>query len=628
MVYQSRVETSQHLVADVVVAGGGAAGVPAALAAARHGAKVVLIQDRHVLGGNSSSEVRMHICGADRFGAVPHARESGIIEELRLEDAVWNPQRSSHMWDQLLYDKVIAEPNITLLLNTTVEGAEVEELPSPPPLVSEGQGVREVQRRIRSVSAIRPSTEDRFTVEASLFLDCTGDGRLGIESGADFRMGRESRDEFGEDLAWVDTADSLTLGSSIMFTARKYDRPMPFKAPAWARTIRDCDELPHRPHGGPGFEYGFWWLEWGGQLNTIKDNETIRHELTRVVLGIWDHIKNSGNHPDSENWALDWVATVPGKRESRRFLGDYLLKQHDLQSGRLFEDEVAYGGWAIDEHPPEGIDNPGKPFIPVKVPLYSIPLRCLYSRNVENLLMAGRNMSATHVAFASTRVMATCAVMGQAAGTAAALCLREGLSPRELATDKERLTGLKQTLLKDDCYLLGTRNEDPNDLARQAHPSACAALAGHDASNVLSGVTRQVGEHTHQWAAPLPADGSTPPWLQLDWPEPVTLNEVRLTFDTGFARPLTLTMSDHNSNKTIRAPQPETLRDYTLQGRTAAGWQTLAAVSDNYQRLRVHDFPAISVTALRLTATATNGDPHARLFELRAYAPTPTPSPA
>lgn len=594
--------THHHLNADIVVAGGGAAGLPAALAAARHGARVVLVQDRHVLGGNSSSEVRMHIVGADRHGKVPHARESGIVEELRLEEAVWNPQRSPHMWDQLLYDRVVSEPNVTLLLNTSLDG-----------VVMDG-------RRITAVKASRPSQEERFTIKAQLFLDCTGDGRLGLEAAADFRMGREARSEFDEALAWVDEADSKTLGSSIMFTARKHDRPMPFKAPAWARQIRDCDELPHRPHGAPNLEYGYWWLEWGGQLDTIKDNDVIRHELTRVVLGVWDHIKNSGKHPESENWALDWVATVPGKRESRRFIGDHLLHQHDLQAGRIFDDEVAYGGWAIDEHPPEGVDSPGKPFIPVPVPLYSIPLRCLYSRNVENLFVAGRNISATHVAFASTRVMATCAVMGQAAGTAAVQCLRQGIAPRQLAQNPAQIATLKQTLLKDDCYLLGTKNEDPLDLARRARITASGEIACHAPTNVLSGVTRQVDDESHQWAAPLGSDGEGGAWLRLDWPEGVPLSEVRLIFDTGFERPLTLTMSDHHTRQTVRGPQPETVRDYTLEALTADGaWRSLATVTGNYQRLRSHRFTSVKARALRLRISATNGGKHARLFEVRCY---------
>jgi hypothetical protein len=589
--------TEHHLSTDVVVAGGGAAGVPAALAAARRGARVVLIQDRSVLGGNSSSEVRMHIVGADRHGHVPHARESGIIEELRLEDAVWNPQRSSHMWDQLLLDKIVSQPNITLLLNTTVDG-----------VVMAGE-------RIGAVTASRPSLEEHFVVEAPLFLDCTGDGRLGVEAGADFRMGREGRAEYGEDLAWVTEADHQTLGSSILFTARRHDRPMPFKAPAWVRNYAACEELPFRPHNS--FEYGYWWIEWGGQLDTIKDNDVIRHELTRITLGVWDHIKNSGRHPESANWALEWVAAIPGKRESRRFLGPHLLTQGDVQVGRMFDDEVAYGGWAIDEHPPEGIDNPGKPFVPTPVPLYSIPLRCLYSRNVPNLFMAGRNISASHVAFASTRVMATCAVIGQAAGTAAALCARHDLLPAALCRD--RLAELQQALLRDDAYLLGRRNADPADLARCATVTASSEQPGHAASNVLSGVTRQVGEASNAWrSAPL---AGQPAWLELRWSQPQRLGSVQCIFDTGFERQLTLTMSDSHNARQVRAAQPETVRDYRIEAAVGGAWQILVEVQGNYQRRRAHAFPAVAATVLRLTVLATNGAPEARLFEVRAYGP-------
>ncbi|HEY8743846.1 MAG TPA: FAD-dependent oxidoreductase, partial [Chloroflexota bacterium] len=580
-----------HLQADIVVAGGGAAGVPAALAAARHGAKVVLIQDRSVLGGNSSSEVRMHIVGADRHGHVSHAREGGIIEELRLEDAVWNQQRSNHMWDQLLLDKVVSEPNITLLLNSTVDGVRLA-----------GAG------HIAAVHVSRSSMEEALWITAALFLDCTGDGRLGVEAGAEYRMGREGRDEYGEDLAWVTEADHQTLGSSILFTARKHDRAMPFRAPRWARTYRTCEELPFRPHRD--FEYGYWWIEWGGQLDTIADNDRIRHELTRITLGVWNHIKNSGWHPESANWALEWVAAIPGKRESRRLVGPHVLTQGDLQAGTVFPDAVAYGGWAIDEHPPEGIDNPGKPFIPTPVPLYSIPLRSLYSRNIDNLFMAGRNISASHVAFASTRVMATCAVIGQAAGTAAALCAQQNLLPAEICGD--HLTTLQQTLLRDDAYLLGVHNGDLADHARCAKVTPSSELSGFAAVNILSGVTRQVGEESNAWhSAPL---ASEPAWLELRWPRPQRLGSVQCVFDTGFTRQLTLTMSDSHNARQVRAAQPETVRDYRIEAEVDGMWQTLAEVRGNYQRRQVHDFAPLAATALRITVTATNGAPEARLF--------------
>ncbi|MFH1570222.1 MAG: FAD-dependent oxidoreductase, partial [Gemmatimonadota bacterium] len=266
---------------DVLVAGGGPAGVPCALAAARCGARVGLCQDRSVLGGNASSEVRMHIVGADASGSrgqalATEAREGGIIEEIRLDTAVRNPQRSAAMLDLILYEKCRAEPNLTLLLNTAVTGVEM------------------AGSRIAAARAERQSTEDAFRITARAFVDCTGDGRLGAEAGAPFRHGREGRDEFGEERA-LPRADGKTLGSSILMVARRHDRPMPFTAPPWARKLTEAD-LRLRPHATAGvdrgLEYGYWWAEWGGQLDTIKDNETIRDELLAIVLGIWDHIKN------------------------------------------------------------------------------------------------------------------------------------------------------------------------------------------------------------------------------------------------------------------------------------------------------------------------------------------------
>src|SRR5262245_36875381 len=216
--------TRNELHTDFVVVGGGLSGVCAALAAARKGRRVVLLQDRSVLGGNASSEIRMHTVGADIHGRRPGARESGLIEELRLEDAARNPHRSYSQWDLLLYEKVTAERNITLFLDTDCTGCAVETLPSG-------------QRRIRSVEAVRNSTEEIFTIHADTFADCSGDGRLGFEAGADFTIGREAKSAHGESLA-LDQADKQTLGSSIMFTARKYDTPQPFRAPSWVRRFQ------------------------------------------------------------------------------------------------------------------------------------------------------------------------------------------------------------------------------------------------------------------------------------------------------------------------------------------------------------------------------------------------------
>lgn len=592
--------TPVELCCDVLVAGGGMAGVCAAIAAARHGAQVVLVQDRSRLGGNASSEVKMHIVGANAHGARPGWREGGLIEEFRLDDAVNNPHRSFELWDLLLYDKVMREPNITLLLDTTLFAAET----------SEGL--------IRRVLARCDKTEHLYRVVAKQFLDCTGDCRLGLEAEAEFRVGREARSEFGESLAY-DVADRQTLGSSILFTARDYGRPVPFQPPVWARKVTR-EMLKFR--GVSSWEYGYWWIEWGGQLDSIRDNERIRFELLAIVLGVWDYIKNSGDKPDSVNWGMDWIGFIPGKRESRRLVGDYLLTQHDLQGRRGEpEDAVAIGGWPLDDHPPSGFDawlEP--PFRSVPLPdVYNIPLRSLYSRNVRNLWMAGRNLSASHAAFSSTRVMATCAVMGQAAGTAAALCVRHGLLPRQLYEDKVRLRELQQTLLRDDQTIKGLKNEDPADLARTARVSASHSHGLARPENVLSGEVRDLpGQWTHRWAAKFD-EGE--PWLELAWDQPQRLREVQITFDSGFHRELTLSASDQVSRQMVRAPQPETVRDYTLSCQPGAGggWRELARVTGNHQRLVRHRFEPVEVRALRLHIHATHGDPIARVYEVRAY---------
>jgi hypothetical protein len=584
---------------DLFIAGGGMAGVCAAVSAARNGAKVVLVQDRTRLGGNASSEVKMHIVGANHHKGRPGWREGGLIEEFRLDDAVNNPQRCWELWDLLLYDKVVSEPNITLLLDTVL-------------FACDKQG-----DRIERVYARCDKTEHIYRVDAAIYMDCTGDSRLGLEAGAEMRYGRESRSDHGEPLAPV-TPDKETMGSSILFTSRKYDKPMPFTPPKWARQVKK-EHLLKRPTNS--WEYGYWWIEWGGQLNTIHDNERIRFELLSIVMGVWDYIKNSGDHPTSENWALDWVGMITGKRESRRLLGDHILTQFDLMSGGAdFDDSVCIGGWPMDDHPPGGFDRADlPPTVMVKTPIYNIPLRSLYSKNVSNLMMAGRNISATHAAFSSTRVMATCAVIGQAAGTAAALCTRYGISPRALYADKAKLKEYQQTLLADDQSINGLANADQRDLARKAKVAASGQADDAPAKNVINGFVRDIPQqYVNRWSTDLEVDGA---WIELAWEQPQKISRVQLTFDTGFQRELTLSSSDGITKGTVRAAQPETVRDYTLEYRTSDGsWKPLAEVKGNHQRLVRHSFPAIEAQAVRVKITATNGDKLARVFEIRCYA--------
>jgi FAD dependent oxidoreductase len=578
---------------DLVVAGGGLAGVCAAISAARHGAKVVLIQDRSRLGGNSSSEVKMHVVGASNHKGRPGWRESGLLEEIRLDDACNNPQRCWEMWDLLLYDKVISEPNITLLLETAVYSAEMKD------------------GKIQSVLARSDKSEHIYHIKAPIFLDSTGDSRLGLESGAEMRTGREGRGEFGESLA-PEKGDNSTLGSSILFTSKLNRNTMPFTPPKWARKLTS-EDLKFRQI--TSWEYGYWWIEWGGDHDLIHDNDKIRHELLAIVMGVWDYIKNSGEFPNSAFYALDWVGMMPGKRGGRRLMGDHIVTQQELVAGGPYPDAIAIGGWPLDDHTGMDFDHHDVPplnSIKIANP-YNIPLRSLYSKNVPNLLMAGRNISCSHVAFTSTRVMATCAVIGQAAGTAAALCLEKGVLPRQLATEPKLTSSLQQRLLRDDQTIIGVKNQDPNDLARKASVTASSEAGDNKAMLIQSGFTRDIPkQEVHHWAAPMSPEGA---WIELRWPTPQRIRELQITFDTGFQRELTLTAQDSVNNGTIRAPQPETVKDYSV---TASG-KTVVSVKDNHQRLRRHKFEPVETASLRLHITATQGDELARVFEIRCY---------
>jgi hypothetical protein len=605
----------QHeLECDILVAGGGAAGVPCALAAARCGARVILCQDRPVLGGNASSEVRMHIVGANGTGSFERgaaleteAREGGIIEEIRLENCVRNPQRSASMFDLILYEKCRAENNLTLLLNTSVVSVE------------------KTGNRIDAAIAERQSTEDGFRIRGRIFIDCTGDGRLAYEAGAAFMEGREAREEFCESLA-TETADRQRLGSTILLQARKHDRPMPFSAPEWVREFSQ-EDLRLRLYANPGeesptHEYGYWWAEWGGTLDTVKDNEAIRDELLGVTLGIWNHIKNGPGAEKfkAECWALDWIGFLPGKRESRRFVGRYVLTERDILESREFPDAIAYGGWSLDLHPPEGVDAPGKePCVQHPVPhLYDIPLDACVARDLENLMFAGRNISATHVAFSSTRVMATCAVVGQGVGTAAA----HAVLTESALGDPETMVPIQHRLLEDDAYLIGRRTVP--GLVAMARITASSG----DGEAIRSGQTRSVhgsvgapltrnAVGSHRWSSD-PSKG-LPASLTMEWDEPVSVKSVQLVFDTGLHRHLTLSHHDgYTAKMGWGAAQPETVRDYEIEGFVDGEWRTLVEVTGNYQRLRRHGLAgALKLTALRTVVHATNGLDHARVMELR-----------
>ena len=418
-----------------------------------------------------------------------------------------------------------------------------------------------------------------------------------------------------------------------MFQARKHDRPMPFHAPSWARKFTEAD-LRLRPHastaghGDLGLEYGYWWIEWGGHLDTLKQNELIRDELLAIVLGAWDHVKNGGNH-GAENWALEWFGFLPGKRESRRFVGQYVITQNDVQNSTPFDDAIAYGGWFIDTHPPLGVDATEEPPCTqhdVKH-LYDIPLRCCVSRTISNLMFAGRNISATHIAFASTRVMATCAVVGQGVGTAAAFAAIHRLSPSVLAENRDAMRTIQQQLLEDDAFLIGQANENPLDLTRRATITASSEQPSGEAANVVTGITRcvhgpdgicteRVIPGLHRWMSdpqtPLPA------WIQFEWPEPITPARLQLIFDTGLHRVMTFSLADtYVRQMQWGVPCAESVRDYQVEALYDGVWRSISNVQGNYQRRNIVLLDGKPLTSLRIVVTATNGLDHVRICEVR-----------
>jgi len=450
---------TQTVEADIIVVGGGLAGVSAAVAAARLGRRTVLINNRPVLGGNSSSEVRVWVCGATAHGNQRWARETGIIGEMYRENQFRNPDGNPVYWDDVVLDTVRREPNLTLFLNTEVIEAEAT-----------GE---DDARRVISVTGWTMGSEIRTVFRGPMFLDCTGDGLVGRLVGARHRLGKESHDEFGEEWAPEHPIREF-LGSTLLFYTKDVGHPVKYVAPESAKDISTTPIPSSRiiRSGDSGAHY--WWIEWGGQLDIVDDNERIRDELRSVILGIWDHIKNSGEF-DADNLTLEWIGNLPGKREYRRFIGDHTLRQQDVLEQTSFDDGVAFGGWSIDLHPAEGMYATGAGAVQrFSDGVFEIPFRSLYSANVENMLMAGRNVSATHIAFGAARVMATCAAMGEAAGTAAAMCLDLGVTPRGLY--REHREDLRQTLLRADASLIGVANADPDDLARSASVTASSTL--------------------------------------------------------------------------------------------------------------------------------------------------------
>ena len=549
---------------DLCVVGGGMAGLCCAVAAARHGTKVVLVQDRPVLGGNASSEIRMWIGGCHG----DDNRESGIIEEILLENFYQNPSLKYPLWDSVLYQIAMAEKNLTLLLNTSCLDAVCED------------------DKILSIKAWQSNAETFHVIEAEYFADCSGDSILSTLSGAKFMYGREAKRDFNETIP-PDEADKKTMGMSCLFQIRETDHPVSFVAPKWAYKYESDDDLPYKDHY---FDNNFWWIEVGGEFDCIHDSDRCREELLKICYGVWDHMKNYGNH-NVENWELEWIGFLPGKRESRRYVGRYIVTQNDVESGGRFDDIVAYAGWSMDDHFPEGFYyKKGYPtiFHPAPAP-WGLPLRCMISENIQNLVFAGRNISVTHAALSSSRVMATCAVLGQALGTAVAQAVAD-----KTPLEKVDIKKLQNTLMDDDCYIPWHTREQ----------SALTKNSQCSAEVVRNGIER--GEK-NLW---LGKEGDS---IEYRFEKAETVREIRLVFDSDLNR------GYHNMPCNVPLVQtsfklPKTLiTSFRIEGVTEDGEVLSLVIDENHQR-----FVKLSVDwkvkTIRFIPLSTNGSENFRLY--------------
>lgn len=554
---------------DFCVVGGGLAGLCAAVAAARHGIRVALMQDRPVLGGNSSSEIRMWVCGAHG----ENRRETGLVEEFELENYYRNPNHVFSLWDTVLYEKARFEPNITLLLNCTCTEAQMED------------------GKIVSVRGWQLTSETWHTVRAAYFADCSGDSILAPLTGAPFMRGREAKSEFGETIP-PDTADDQTMGMSCLFQVREYETPQPFVPPAWAYTYETADMLKYKE---VEVHNNFWWIEVGGDKDEIHDTEEMRDELLKIAFGVWDHMKNRGDY-GAENWAIDWIGFLPGKRESRRYVGEYIVNQNDVEAEGRFADLVAYAGWTMDDHFPAGFyHTESHPTIyhPAPSP-WGIPFRSLYSKTIPNLLFAGRNISVTHAALSSCRVMATCALLGQAVGTAVAMAVQTDCGLRELD-----IPALQQQLMEDDCFLPWHRRA-VWPLTKQAETN-CEKLR--------NGMDRDWDGEENKFSC-APGEAA---WYRFS--EPKHIQKIRLVFDSDLSRkdknmPCCYPLHDDS----CRVPA-SLVREYKVLAVTEKGEEELLHITDNHQRLVYHDVD-VQAKEIRIVPLATWGGKTCHLFAL------------
>lgn len=579
---------------DFVVVGAGPGGISAAISAARHGLKVALISGRPCLGGNSSSEGTIGLDGAT-FNH-PGYHETGISAEIK--------RIHEHLgltWQEAIEKVIENEPLITVFYNEFCVSADCS------------NGI------ISSIECVNTLTLEKSRFSSKLFADCTGDGWLGYYAGAKYRVGREAKHEFNESLA-CESPDTYTMSGCITGTRNDVGRllgffledgenPVDFKAPEWAVKLPEGDKLNRKPILKNMTD---WWMENSNDFDDIYDNELVRDELVRLVVGYFHWLKNSySGREEYSNKYMRYLAVNNSKRENRRIVGDYMMTQNDFVEGKYFEDTISYCGWKIDLHHPRGIYSgaEGEFYADFKVPITPIPYRCLYSCNVNNLFVAGRCISVSHIALGSTRVESTITTLGQAVGVAAYLCKKYDVKPRGIYD--AHIKEMQQLLLKDDQTIFGVLNEDADDLARTATVAATSenAADGAFAANVVNGKLRSTPHECNMWKSD--ANSNLPQSITLTLKEATMVSQVHIAavIDLEFPR---------------GATRPHPHFDYTakhikIECFDGSEWKNVFEIKDNYKRKIVAKFDSVFCEQVRVTVFSTSGANVAEIDEIRIY---------
>lgn len=574
---------------DFAVVGGGVAGVVSAIAAARYGLKVAFINDRPVLGGNGSNEAHISLDGVAHKGD----HETGIIYEIKTIKEYENLT-----WSKAFAKVIKAEKNISLFENMLVDDA-----------IS-------FNGTIDRVHIVNTYDLMEYSLAAKYYCDATGDAWLGYYADALYHIGREAKHQYNESFA-PEMADGNTMSGCITkvvtdggdticsFWSQDVGYDVPFVSPDWAYKLPEGEKLGREPMY---IDRGEWWLETPNDYDDIWESEYVRDTMFRIATGYFDWLKNSWkDRARVATFALRNLGTYNAKRESRRLVGDYVMTQNDFNGSANFKDAVCYAGWNIDVHHVKGIfsGDGGSYALNEEVPVTPVPFRSLYSKNINNMFMVGRCASVSHIGLGATRTQLTGATMGQAVGTAVYLCKKYELDPRTVGI--EHIEELQQLLLKDGQYIPGVFNNDTNDIARNAEIIADSETENGKAVNIINGKTRPRDGADYAWIS----SGELPQSIALKFNEPRTINEVLITFEIPFKR--------YDKGFMPQPERDEMVTDFTVELKTENGYEQIADIHNNYQRLVCIDAKNKIASEIKITAIKCHKSKFATITEIRAY---------